>query len=167
MNTRLFAQNFPLPQQLECFHRKQQLKNHSTETNREWEWIDETGYEWNSCPMSTQQEFNCTISLQRGINLSFSCCLSDSSNSFLSFFLTSCSLRRRVSHNSMSSRDFHKLSVRPWLTVAACSSWSRSTQFTWLRLAHLEITNLMTLKTIWLLSQKVWANEAFWMEDMF
>lgn len=56
------------------------------------------------------------------------------------FFLTSCSLRKRLSHNSASSRAFLKLSVSPWLTMPVCSSCSRSIQLTWLRLAHLEIT---------------------------
>lgn len=55
-------------------------------------------------------------------------------------FLTSCSLRKRLSQNSTSSRAFHKLSVSPWLTVPACSSCSRSVELTWLRLAHLGMT---------------------------
>lgn len=59
-------------------------------------------------------------------------------------FLTSCSLRNRVSHDSASSRAFHKLSVSPLLTVPTWSSCSRSMKFTWLRLALLEITHLMT-----------------------
>lgn len=59
-------------------------------------------------------------------------------------FLTSCSFCRWLPHNSTSSWTFHKLSVSSWLTVPACSSCSLSTEFTRLRLAHLEVTSLMT-----------------------
>lgn len=133
----MFAQIFPPPQQLECFHRKQ-LKNHSNETNREWEWIDKTGHEWNSYPMWTQREFNCTISTKKQEDVSFLFCFSDTIV-WISLNPTSCSRRRRVSLSSMSSRAFNKLSDSPWLTLPACSNCSRSRELTWLRLADLRI----------------------------
>lgn len=34
-------------------------------------WIHKSSYEWNSCPMWTLQGFNCTVSVQKGTNLSF------------------------------------------------------------------------------------------------